>query len=144
LDEPAKLLDEINHLFRLLARAAREATEEPSMTATQRLALSEIAVGGPFRLHELAERMTTTAPTASRAVEALVSGGFVVRVQDPRDRRAVQIALSKVGRRYVDARRAQAARLVAPAFRRLTVKQRGALVALLHRLNEELSAGASV
>ena len=57
---------------------------------------------GPLRLNDLADRMGTTAPTASRAVDALVELGLVERARRPGDRRAVQID--------ADARRARAGR----------------------------------
>ena len=39
------------------------------MTATQRIALLEIADAGPLRLNDLAARIGTSAPTASRTVD---------------------------------------------------------------------------
>jgi DNA-binding MarR family transcriptional regulator len=136
------LVAEVIHLYRALVRSTRAAdADEAALTATQRLALTEVADAGPLRLHELAERMATTAPTASRAVDALVQAGLAVRVEDARDRRAVQIDVSRRGRRYVDAHRARVAKVLAPAFAKLAASDRDELVALLERLNGELSAG---
>ena len=53
------------------------------MTATQRLALFELVDQGPLRLNDLAVRMGTSAPTASRAVDALDELGLVDRKPDP-------------------------------------------------------------
>lgn len=139
--DPAELLQETTRLFAFLTRATREAGDELAMTATQRLALSAIADTGPVRLQELADQIGTTAPTASRAVEALVAARLVRRVEDPRDRRAVQIDVTREGRAHVDAKRAEVARVLAPAFRRLAEADQDELVELLVRLNDEL-AGA--
>ena len=65
------LLDEIGELYAILLRISRRVEHDEPMTATQRLALIEIAVVGPMRLLELAARMDTTAATASRAVDVL-------------------------------------------------------------------------
>jgi DNA-binding MarR family transcriptional regulator len=139
--DPAELLQQTTRLFAFLTRATREAGDELAMTATQRLALSAIADVGPVRLQELADQIGTTPPTASRAVEALVAARLVRRVEDPRDRRAVQIDVTRRGRSHVDSKRAEVARVLAPAFRRLTDADQDELVELLARLNEEL-AGA--
>ena len=138
MDETDALLTELATFFGLVTRATRGSDEDPVLTGTQRLAMMNIADAGPLRLHELGDRMGTTDPTASRAVDALVSAGLVQRVVDPRDRRALQIAVTREGRSRVDQRRAQIARLVAPAVERLSVRERKQIVALLARLNDEL------
>lgn len=101
------LLDEISELYAILLRISRRVQHDEPMTATQRLALIEIAVVGPMRLHELAVRMDTTDATASRAVDVLEEHRFVARRSDPKDRRAIQIAVTAKGRRWSDRRRAQ-------------------------------------
>ncbi len=135
------LVREVNRLYGALVRSTRDLSDQTALTATQRLALVEIADAGPLRLHELAERQDVSAPTASRTVDALVRAGLVARVEDQRDRRAVQIDVSRHGRRYVDARREQVGRVLAPAFSKLGAEDRDRLVALLERLNLELVAG---
>ena len=65
------LLDEIGELYAILLRISRRVDHDEPMTATQRLALIEIAVVGPMRLLDLAARMDTTAATASRAIDVL-------------------------------------------------------------------------
>jgi DNA-binding MarR family transcriptional regulator len=81
------LLDEISELYAILLRISRRVQHDEPMTATQRLALIEIAVVGPLRLRELAARMDTTDATASRAVDLLEEYRFVARRADPDDRR---------------------------------------------------------
>ena len=93
-------------------------------------ALRAQRVGVALRLNELAERIVTSPPTASRAVDALVSLGFVERVPDPRDRRAVQIRVTDYGRDGVAERVAASAKRSARAARsrRSTPPRRRALV----------------
>ena len=93
MDETDALLTELATFFGLVTRATRGSEDDPALSGTQRLAMMNIADAGPLRLHELGDRMGTTDPTASRAVDALVAAGLVERVVDPRDRRALQIAL---------------------------------------------------
>ena len=107
------LLDEIGELYAILLRISRRVDRDEAMTATQRLALIEVAVVGPLRLHDLAERMDTTNATASRAVDALEEHRFVARRADPDDGRAIQIVVTAKGRRWSDRRRAQLLDLLA-------------------------------
>ena len=100
------LLDEIGELLAIMLRISRriEDADEP-MTATQRLALIEVAIVGPLRLSNLAARMDTTPATASRAIDVLQRYELVVRRPDPDDGRATLIAATAKGKRWTDERR---------------------------------------
>ena len=100
------LLDEIGELLAIMLRISRriEDADEP-MTATQRLALMEVAIVGPLRLSNLAARMDTTPATASRAIDVLQRYELVVRRPDPDDGRATLIAATPKGKRWSDERR---------------------------------------
>lgn len=99
------LLDEIGELYAIVLRISRRIADVEPLTATQRLALIEIAVVGPMRLRNLASRMDTTPATASRAVDTLELHGLVQRHADDADGRAVQIVATTKGRRWADRRR---------------------------------------
>ena len=138
MDETNALLTELAAFFGLVARATHWSADDLALTGTQRLAMMNIADAGPLRLRDLADRIGTTDPTASRAVDVLIAAGLVERVVDSRDRRAVQIGVTRKGRSRVDRRRAQLTSVVAPAVERLSVRDRKQIVALLARLNAEL------
>jgi DNA-binding MarR family transcriptional regulator len=53
-------------------------------------------------LKELAAAMKLAPATVSELVDDLVNKDLLVRVQNPNDRRAIQISLSKYGRKLVD------------------------------------------
>lgn len=137
-DETRQILDGLSELTRRLARASGGTDEGPPMTSTQRLVLFETALGGPFRLSVLAERMGITAPTASRAVDGLVDLGLIERLPDPDDRRAVRIDLTRPGRKRVEERKALAAAALEPGVAALSVRDRAQLAALLTRLADAL------
>ena len=138
-----RILDPLGVLVRRLTRLAGIADEETPLTATQRVALIELYDSGPLRLNALAHLVGTSAATASRAVDALVQLGLVVRLTDPRDRRAVQIDLSPQGRRSVDARKARAAVALAPAVAALDRAEQRELVRLLELMTEALEVSRS-
>jgi len=133
-----RLIGELSALVGRVMLVARGGDEGPALTTTQRLALFELNASESLRLNELAERIVTSPPTASRAVDALVSLGFVERVPDPRDRRAVQIRVTDYGRGRVAERVARVGETLGPALSTLPPNDRERLVTLLARLNSAL------
>jgi DNA-binding MarR family transcriptional regulator len=138
LDATRQILEALSAVTRQLARASGGPEDGPPMTSTQRLALFETVIGGPLRLSELAERMGSTAPTASRAVDGLVDLGLLERLPDPADRRAVRIDVTEQGRKDVEVRKARVAAALEPAVAALSAQDRARLATLLERLAGEL------
>ncbi|HVV60001.1 MAG TPA: MarR family winged helix-turn-helix transcriptional regulator [Gaiellaceae bacterium] len=139
-DHPAApLLDELGGLIRHLTRLSNgPADEGVATTSTQRLALFELADDGPLRLNDLAQRVGVSAPTASRAVEALCELGLVERLPDPSDRRALRIDLTAAGRSQVAVRRQRVLDRFGPAAQALSGDEQSRLVGLLARLRSAL------
>ena len=133
-----RILDELGALVRQLARITGGPEDTLSLTGTQRLAVYELGADGPLRLVDLASRMGVTAPTASRAVDALEEHGLVERQPDPADRRAQQIVLTPVGRARFDERNARVLAAFTPAARALSRDERVQLAALLARVRSTL------
>jgi DNA-binding MarR family transcriptional regulator len=132
------LLRELGQLIRQLTRLVGGADDTPPMTATQRIALVELGDDGPLRLNDLARRMGTSTPTASRAVDALETLGLVTRAPESGDRRALSIELTGRGRDLLDERLRRAARAFEPAAATLSDPDRRALLALLSQLTDAL------
>jgi len=135
------ILERLGRLLRELTRATGGADDKEAMTATQRIALVEVGLDGPLRLSDLAHRMGTSAPTASRAVDALEQLGLVTRAPEPADRRALSIELSPTGRRLFDERMARSAAAFAPAAASLSREERAALLERLERMTPALRDG---
>jgi DNA-binding MarR family transcriptional regulator len=133
------ILEQLGKLLRMLTRMTGGTDEGPAMTATQRIALIEIADAGPLRLNDLAARIGTSAPTASRTVDILDDLGLVARETDPGDRRAVRIELTPAGRGLVDERKARASAAFEPAVGVLTGPDREQLLDLLARMTNALA-----
>jgi DNA-binding MarR family transcriptional regulator len=134
------LLRELGQLIRQLTRLVGGADDGPAMTATQRIALVELGDGGPLRLNDLAKRMGTSPPTASRSVDALEALGLVTRSPESGDRRALSIDVSARGRDLLDERLKRAAQAFQPAAATLSAADRRELVALLRRMTDALRA----
>jgi DNA-binding MarR family transcriptional regulator len=56
----------------------------------------------PRPLTEIAERLGISPPSTSRAVDALVRGGYADRVEDASDRRVRRVSLTVAGERLLD------------------------------------------
>jgi DNA-binding MarR family transcriptional regulator len=138
-DPGRQILEELSGLIRQLSRISGGLEEGPAITPSQRLALFELLDHAPLRLNDLAQRMGTSAPTASRAVDALDELGLVERQTDPADRRAITIKLTADGRRSVEERKARAYAAFRPAAAALSPGDRAQLAELLARLAAHLS-----
>lgn len=63
--------------------------------------LSILFVAGALTASELAEREHVRPPSMTRTVQYLESEGFIVRTEDPADRRSILIELSEAGAEYI-------------------------------------------
>jgi DNA-binding MarR family transcriptional regulator len=93
-------------------------------------------VAGPLTNRQLADAADVSSPTATRMIDLLSARGLVERVEDPTDRRAVLISLTRAGRAALQEKvdryqslREQVAETLDPDERRVAAE-------LLHRLAE--------
>ncbi len=90
--------------------------------------------GSGRSLRELEEELGTDKAALSRAVDQLVNAGQVTRKPNPRDRRAVLIALTAAGRRTVREVTAYTDRKYRALFDRLPAGQHGAVIETVRAL----------
>jgi len=136
--EAREVLRELSLLIRHLSRISGSGEDDTPLTGTQRLALYELFTGGPMRLNDLAARLGVSAPTASRAIAALVELGLVDRLRDPDDRRALRLGLTESGQARASEREARVAAAFAPALAALSGSERDQLLDLLARLSAQV------
>jgi len=140
-DCESQLLDVLGRIVRRLTRLSGGLDEGPALTATQRVALIEtLEAAEPIRLHDLAERLGVTAPTASRAVDGLVEHRVLERRPDPDDRRAVRISLTSEGRSLVEERKSRVLAAFLPAAAAMAPTDQERLIELLAELDRALTA----
>jgi DNA-binding MarR family transcriptional regulator len=95
-----------------LERATRRLFTKVLVSLTNNLADEELTVGQLTALHlvddlgsvhatELAERLHRSPSAVSRMVEDLVQRGWLLRAEDPDDRRVKRLSLSDEGQRFV-------------------------------------------
>ncbi len=64
--------------------------------------LMQLYYRGPCGMSEIGERLDVTAAAASQLVEKLVQNELIERVEDPHDRRAKKLSLSKKGTNLIE------------------------------------------
>jgi DNA-binding MarR family transcriptional regulator len=113
------------------------AAVEDRVNLIQLRILTMIASREPVTLSELATAVGLHLSRASRACDRLVETGYVIREDDPHDRRSLRLTLTEEGKGIVadvtSARRAA----VQPAMRRLEPEMRAQLVEALERFTTE-------
>ena len=86
---------------RIISELARSLRDQ-EMSVTQVAALHLLDEAGALRMSALAERLALSPSVATRLADSLVERGLVERAEDPADRRARTLALTKEGRAFVD------------------------------------------
>ncbi len=102
----ARLSALMRHVFLYDRGHQLRVIEESGLSMTQCKALLELGGLGrgaePRQVGELAETFGVSVPSMSRAVDALVKGGHVTRLEDPDDRRVRRVAITEKGKQLVD------------------------------------------
>jgi DNA-binding MarR family transcriptional regulator len=104
--------------------------------------LRQLADSGAMRPGELAARLEVEAPHITRQVQRLVRAGYVDRVQDPDDRRAQLIRLTRAGRAAAERVREVGRRAMQAALAGWTPQELHQLATLFHRMVDDFLAYA--
>lgn len=92
-----------------------------------------------LKMSELSRRMMVTGGNVTGITDLLEDEGLVVRTDDPDDRRAYRVKLTKEGERLFRRMAAEHEQWVVGMLHGLSVKERTQLGALLRRLKTELA-----
>ena len=95
-----------------ILRRLRRVDSASGLSAPRLSALSVVVFAGPLTLGALAEAEQVRRPTMTRLIQALLRAGYVRRLRDPGDRRAVRIAATAKGVRVMRAGRARRVRML--------------------------------
>ena len=89
---------------------------------------------GPQGQAEVARRLLVTAPVVTRLASTLADAGLVERQTDPKDRRAVILALTPTGRKRARAMRRDLLAAAHELLEPIPAERRGAVGAALEEL----------
>ena len=143
--EPAVLRKAVSRLYDAFREAAETIGSISSIDVSVRqhqtmslvCRLTEEKPNG-VTLKELAEAMKLAPATVSELVESLVKKDFLQRVQNPEDRRAVQITLTEYGQTLLDECTQRVDALCADLLNGLSAAERDALLKGLSKVTSTL------
>ena len=126
------------HWFDLTHRMRRVAEVKigsSGVSMARAKALLVVDVDGPIRPRALADQLDCAAASITDMVDGLERDGFVVRTQDPTDRRASLVAITPAGRTAARTARARKYELLDQIFGSLSDAEQRQLNAILARLS---------
>lgn len=77
------------------------------ITRTQQIIMLSLSVSGTLTMSQLASKINTSNEQATRAVAQLVDKGFVVRMQNPANRRVINIKLTDEAMSFMEKTKAE-------------------------------------
>lgn len=126
----------IGRLQRMLAQGS----SGQELTSSQLSAIARIDEHGTLRLGELAALEAVAAPSLTRTIAPLTSGGLVAREPDPNDRRSSLLTLTDTGRSLLNDIRRERSAVLAERIARLSADERATLEAALPVLESLLKS----
>lgn len=135
-----RLIMEISRLLR--ARMQREDCGVMAQS-TARLVMSHLAVNGTLGQLDIVKLTHLKPPTVSTLLHRMEAEGYITRVTDEHDHRAIRVALSEKGRQFD---REQLRRLSTndhQAVKGFSAEEQATLEALLRRMRENLTEGGA-
>jgi DNA-binding MarR family transcriptional regulator len=130
----ASFIATVAPLMRHLVAHARRRGAWKDMTYQQYNVLRLIDTTGPQPQAEVARHLMVTAPVVTRLATALADDGLVERGADPKDKRAVILALTATGRRRARAMRRDLLAAARELLEPLPADRRAAVAAALEEL----------
>jgi DNA-binding MarR family transcriptional regulator len=92
-----RLAEAVDRFQQLTAESGRHSERHLGMSSSALATFEAISLGA-VKVNDVAAATRQHVSSASRAVDQLVTDGVVTRVQDPDDRRAVQLGLTRTGK----------------------------------------------
>ncbi len=139
--DTAEFADAIDRLTMWLRRKVPTAVSSSTITT-----LDALAVNGPLRISDLAEREAISQPGMTSLVNRLEAAGQAERVPDPTDGRAALVRITEAGRALLTQRHAARALVLERELRDLDAADRAALLAAVpavHRLITRTKEGVA-
>lgn len=137
IDRLSQLMIETGRLIRGRLHGGLPCPLSPPQIATLSCLQESTA---PLLMKEVAARLHVTPPSATPVIESLAASGYLRRLTDRRDRRAVRLALTPKGRRMLSAARRAHAMKMRAIISVLSPEDRESLARVLERLSQKFRA----
>ncbi len=140
-EKAESLFDALFRVLRMMARSFAKDRAPEHITPTQYHILYLIRDRQTLTLMDMAKHLQVSAPTATRAVDALVQKHLLNKERDPQDRRLVWLRLSEEGLGLLARQRAERVKILAQEAQcKLTAHEQDQLIFLLNKLIPPVSA----
>lgn len=134
------LYEALNQLVRVYQFRDRDRICCYDVSVTQCYAVETLVKQGALRLQVLAEEMFLDKSTASRVIDALERKGYVSRVEDDEDRRAVKIQATQAGRELYEKIRGDLIAEERAMIENLSVEARQGALSVLRQITRATEA----
>lgn len=124
-------------------RLHRELRDDLQSVTLHQLNVLIVLRHGSVSMRELSKELDVSESATTAVTERLVRQGFVVRLDDPSDRRIVRLALSDAGTELVEKLHEAAQRHTAALLAVLSDEQLGQFVSIMETLEAATAAGAA-
>jgi len=126
------------HWEHVMARAGVN-VDRPGAAILRTLTLSR----GSSRLHDIAHQLGIEAPSVTRKTQELEQAGYVRRVPDPIDRRAISLHITPKGRSSSERLHAAQRELIKQAVADWPASERHHFIKLFERFSQDLAASTN-
>jgi DNA-binding MarR family transcriptional regulator len=120
----AQLIEELLYSFHTIRKITKAKSlhlgHQDHITHSQWFVLTMIEHFEKTNIKELAEALDMSSSAATQLVDVLVQSDFVLRREDPEDRRSVQLELSPKGKKHIETTKEQRLNEMADIFDGLT------------------------
>lgn len=96
--ETQEVIDNLRRVFQAIEEYSKAAEQTTHLTGPQLWALKILGETAPLRVSELARQMFLRPATVVGIIDRLEAKGLVTRTQSKKDRRAVDLELSNLGK----------------------------------------------
>ena len=138
-----QLIEEILHSFHATRNITKaKATSlgyQNHITHSQWFVLTMIEHFKKTNIKYIAEAMEMSSSAATQLVDGLVQNGYVTRLEDPNDRRLVQLTLSPKGKTHIAATKGKRINEMAVIFDDLSDKELKLFVRLFKKITSKFS-----
>jgi DNA-binding MarR family transcriptional regulator len=134
------VIDDLLKALHRVIRQSKRAVQDDAVDRAALIILSSLKENSAVRLSDLATDLWLDISTVSRQAKALEDRGLLTRTGDLDDRRAIRLELAPAGRAVLDEAWTRRNRWLAASLRDWTPEDRSALVALLTRFADSLTA----
>lgn len=132
-------MDEFQSIKRRMSLCPVGDMRMPRITPSQWGALMAIADGKESTIKDVSMVLGVTSSAATQLVDGLVESGYVIRKEDPKDRRRVTLVLSRTTRDHVTKMKNQVMKKFLETFKVLDDKEFTQYLVLSKKLIEGLS-----